>query len=508
MQALSGGLDNPHMSRCPWSVPRLSAVLTALWLAGAAVLAQAQAQAQEPAVASPVNPLPAAMQAALQQAGISRDNLSVWVGEVGEARSRNPRLSHRPAAQMNPASVMKLITTYAALELLGPTFVWTTPVYLDGPVKDGTLQGNLIIRGQGDPKLVSERLWLLMRRVQGLGIRHITGDIILDRSAFETVEQDPGLFDGEPLRPYNAAPDALLLNYKALVLTFVPDRANNVAQVQLEPPLAGLQVPAAVPLSGGPCADYRSGLRADFADALQVRFAGSYPASCGERTWPVAYADPKGFAVRAVEGMWRSLGGQLGGSVKEGRLPAHLLATKPAIEFSSPALAETIRDVNKYSNNVMAQQIFLSLSLPSKAAPGGATLAASRELVLRWWRAQWGDTDLPVLDNGSGLSRVERANAQGLARMLQAAYASPVMPELMSSLPILGADGTLRQGRGKARGSAHLKTGSLNNVAAIAGYVLGRSGKRYVLVAIVNQAAAAAARPVLDALVDWTLNDR
>jgi serine-type D-Ala-D-Ala carboxypeptidase/endopeptidase (penicillin-binding protein 4) len=455
--------------------------------------------------------LPPTVAAALQNAGIALDNVAV---AVADAAPRAPlRVAHHTQQAMNPASVMKLVTTYAALELLGPTFAWTTPVYVEGTLKDGTLTGNLYIKGGGDPKLVTERLWLLIRRVQGLGIQRIQGDIVLDRSAFETVEADPGLFDGEPLRPYNAAPDALLINFKSLVFTFVPDRANQVAQVQVEPPLSGLQMPATVPLSSGPCTDYRATLRADFSDPRTVRFGGSYPAACGERVWPVAAADPKGFAVRAVEGMWRSFGGQLSGTVREGGLPGIVLAGKPTFELSSPVLAEVIRDINKYSNNVMAQQLFLTLSLQSKLAqntggnPAGS-LAASREVVLRWWRSQFGEADLPVLDNGSGLSRTERISAQALARMLQSAYASAVMPELLSSLPITGTDGTLRSSRSRARGSAHLKTGTLGNVSAIAGYVLGQNGKRHVVVMLVNQAGAAAARPAMDALVDWVAAER
>jgi D-alanyl-D-alanine carboxypeptidase/D-alanyl-D-alanine-endopeptidase (penicillin-binding protein 4) len=458
--------------------------------------------------------LPQEVDAALQRAKVPRDAVTLMVVEVqGKAA---PRLSHRANVPMNPASVMKLVTTYAALDLLGPAFSWSTPVYVEGAVRDGTLFGNLHIRGQGDPKLVAERLWLLLRRVQGLGVKTIAGDIVMDRSAFETVEVDASAFDGEPLRPYNAAPDALLVNYKSVVMTFVPDRTANVAQVQFEPPLAGVQMQTSVPLGAGECGDYRATLKADFTTADAIRFGGNYPASCGERVWPVAYADPKSYAARAVEGMWREMGGKLGGAVREGRAPiVQGLALRPVFELGSPALPEVIRDINKFSNNVMAQQLFLTLSLQTRvaAAPGAATalvpatLAASREVVQRWWRNTLGPEDVPLLDNGSGLSRVERITAQGLARLLQTAYASPVMPELMSSLPITGVDGTLRRSRSKAQGSAHLKTGTLRDVVAVAGYVLASSGKRYALVMIINHPSATAARPAIDALLDWAMKD-
>ena len=454
-------------------------------------------------------PLPPEVAAAWARARVPLDSVSLLVVDAeGQAPAR---LSHRADIALNPASVMKLVTTYAGLDLLGPAYTWRTPVYADGAVRDGVLHGNLYIKGQGDPKLVIERLWLLLRRVQGLGIETIAGDIVLDRSAFEAVDADAARFDGEPLRPYNAAPDALLLNFKSMALTFVPDRGANRARVYVEPPLSGVQVPTSVPLSEEPhvvCGDYRAALKADFADPTRIRFEGSYPASCAEKVWSVAYADPPSYSVRAVQGLWRQIGGRLGGTVREGRAPA----LAPVFEMQSPALADIIRDINKYSNNVMAQQLFLTLSLPVPDANGTtsdavASMQASREVLARWWRDRIAADDAPVIDNGSGLSRRERISAQALARLLQTAYRSPYMSELMSSLPIMGADGTLKRARALPLGSAHLKTGSLRDVAAIAGYVQAASGKRYVLVALVNHASASSARPAFDALLDWAVRD-
>jgi D-alanyl-D-alanine carboxypeptidase/D-alanyl-D-alanine-endopeptidase (penicillin-binding protein 4) len=464
----------------------LPPIFVLLLLALSAAMAQAQ--------------IPPEVSAALAKAKVPPDAITLLVVEAGGKVA--PRLSHRANVPVNPASVMKLVTTFAALDTLGPTYAWATPVYVEGTARDGTLYGNLYIKGQGDPKLVMERLWLLLRRVQGLDIKRIAGDIVLDRSAFETVAGDPGEFDGERLRPYNAAPDALLLNYKSVVMTFVPDGSANAAHVSFEPPLAGVQLQTHVPLIEADCNDYRAALRADLSDPARIRFAGRYPASCGERVWPLAYAEPARFAARAVEGMWREMGGQLQGQVREGQVLAGLA---PAFELSSPPLAEVIRDINKYSNNVMAQQLFLTLSLQQQ---GVGTLAGSRALVQNWWKERFGAGDLPLLDNGSGLSRHERITASALARLLQYAWASPLMPELMASLPISGVDGTLRRLRNPSQGSAHLKTGSLRDVAGVAGYVHARSGKRYVLVAIANHPNANAARPAIEALLEWAMKDQ
>ena len=224
-------------------------------------------------------------------------------------------------------------------------------------------------------------------------------------------------------------------------------------------------------------------------------FKGSYPAECGERIWPLAYADPASHAARAIEGVWRSVGGQLGGRVREGRVAPQL----PTLLVSeSPPLAELIRDINKFSNNLMAEQLFLTLS---QQADGVGRMEASRAIVQRWWDRHVGVPGL-VIDNGSGLSRTARVTAQGLAVLLQRAWAAPYMPEWIASLPISGQDGTLR--RSKAQASAHLKTGSLRNVLAVAGYVDGAAGQRWTLVAIIEHPQAQAGRAVLDALVDWT----
>jgi len=155
----------------PLARGRLRSLLGGAWLLAHALFTSA------------ATALPPDIEAALTRSRLPRDSVALLVSEV--QGQRPPRLALNPGTPMNPASVTKLITTEAALELLGPAFSWQTPVYLDGTVREGTLQGNLVIKGQGDPKLVLERLWLLLRRVQGLGIRQISGDIVLDHSAFE-----------------------------------------------------------------------------------------------------------------------------------------------------------------------------------------------------------------------------------------------------------------------------------------------------------------------------------
>jgi D-alanyl-D-alanine carboxypeptidase/D-alanyl-D-alanine-endopeptidase (penicillin-binding protein 4) len=441
---------------------------------------------------------------ALQRERIPLDAVTVLVQEAGSGATR---LSHNAQQPMNPASVVKLLTTYAALDELGPAYTWKTPVWLAGPVSNGVLEGNLHLQGRGDPKLTIERVWLALQRIRAMGVGEIRGDIVIDQSAFFVPETSTAEFDNEPLRPYNARSQALLLNLSAVIYTFTPDVARGVALVSAEPQLDGVQVDATVPLSNGPCGDWRGGLKAAIGDPLRLRFAGSYAASCGERFWALAHTDTKQYTARLLSTIWRSGGGKLGGTVREGAAPADTPAT---FELTSPPLADVVRDVNKHSNNVMAQQVLLTLGLVRN---GGLRVAPedAREALKQWLRERLGESlDGVVFDNGSGLSRQTRVSAALLGRVLQRAWSSAVMPELMASLPVTGLDGTLRRSRGNAAttGRAHLKTGSLRDVQALAGYVLGASGKRYVLVAMINHPNAGAARPALDALVQWAIDDR
>ena len=441
--------------------------------------------------------LPATVEAALKRAHVPRDAL---VAVVQEVDARSPRLAWRPKEAVNPASLFKLVTTDAALELLGPAWRWNTPVWLQGAVHNGVLDGNLVIQGRGDPKLVLERVWLLLRRVQQLGVSEIRGDIVLDRSAFSAPEDDPAEFDGEALRPYNVRPDALLLNFRSVLFTFTPDAIAGTARVAAEPALAGVATDPQVPLSVLPCTDWRGALMSDFSDPLRQHFGGHFSRDCGEKQWSLAPPEPGLYNERLLRALWRDMGGRISGTVRDGVAPAD----PPTFELSSPPLADVVRDINKFSNNVMAQQLFLTLALTQR---GQGTPEAARAVLSQWLTQRFGAAGAAaVIDNGSGLSRDTRVSAELFAKLLQAAWASPVMPELMSSLPVTGIDGTLQRSE-VAPGRAHLKTGSLRDVAGLAGYVLSERGRRYVLVAIINHPNANAARPALDALVQWAAGD-
>ncbi len=441
--------------------------------------------------------LPAPVQQSLTRAGIPLEAVGVHVQEAGGERVL---VSANAQAPFNPASVMKLVTTGAALDLLGPAFTWKTDVYATGTLQDGVLRGDLIIKGGGDPGLVVEKLWLFLRELRARGIRDIRGNLVLDRSLFAPDNHDPALFDGEPSRPYNAGADALLLNYRSFSVRLTPDPAQGVVSMAVEPPLAGFRV-MAPRLGKGECGQWRQNL-AVRQDTEFMDFAGPLSASCGEKTLQVLAW--KMSATRYFEivfrRMWGDLGGELQGAVTEGVLPPEAW---PVAWHESASLAEAVRGINKFSNNVMARQLLLTLAAHYTGQPG--TAAGGAEVIRTWLEARRLSMPELVVDNGSGLSREARISAASLGKLLQAAFRAPTMPEFMASLPLAGLDGTMRKrlnGHASA-GNAHVKTGYLNDARAIAGYVQAASGKRYAVAFLINHANAAGGAEAQDQLLKW-----
>jgi D-alanyl-D-alanine carboxypeptidase/D-alanyl-D-alanine-endopeptidase (penicillin-binding protein 4) len=436
---------------------------------------------------------PADYLARLAAAGIPRDAAAVVVAPLDGGALQWDDNENKP---MNPASTMKLVTTYAALHLLGPAFTFRTEVLADGPLAGDVLRGELYVRGGGDPHLVIENLWQLVTRVRGFGIRDIRGDLVLDKGLFEPLPHDPGQFDGEEGRAYNVGPDALLLNFKSIAVTFVPDTAARVARVMVIPEVAGMKYPRLVPGVEGGCGDGRGRLRADISDPMNLRFGGAYPLACGERAIYLGALGHTNYFGAVFRAMWEREGGSWSGKVREGAVPAsaRLVATQ-----ESPPLTSLIRDINKFSNNVMTQQLFLTLGAAGGEAgnPARGANAVRGLLTARGIAAP----EL-ILENGCGLSRIERISAGTLAGVLVDAWKSQWMSELMASLPVSGVDGTMQR-RNVVSGAAHMKTGLLEDTRAVAGYVLAASGKRYVVVGIINHPAASRGTGAHDALIDW-----
>jgi D-alanyl-D-alanine carboxypeptidase/D-alanyl-D-alanine-endopeptidase (penicillin-binding protein 4) len=500
----------------------------ALGVTPGAAMAAGAAQGASAQPASPLNTLPPELAQAWQATGLPLSSLSLWVQDVN---ADTPRLALAGEQPRRMASVMKLLTTGTALRTLGPAWSWNTPVALGGPLDaQGVLHGNLHIRASGDPSLDSMRLRETLQAWRDAGLREVRGDVVVDRSIWRLPPHDPAAFDSAPWKPYNAGPDAWLLAHGALTLRWrvapADDRPNSplAPQVTLYPALSGVDVDNQVRLSPkAGCGEWREGIspqvvdRADGGRTLVLK--GSYPQACGSQTWPLRWPARDGLehSARVFKAAWGALGGQLSGTVREGAWP---VGATPWATVTSPSLSEVIRDINKFSNNVMARQLFLTLgtvgSSGSATAASGAqvesgNLAQARAVVGQHVRQATrssegnGPCEAPealILDNGAGLSRTEGTTAHCMARWVQVMWQDARMPEWLASMPLAGQDGTARK-MTAAVGQAHLKTGSLDDVVSIAGVVQTNNGQRHILVAVVNHPKAEQARGALQTLLQW-----
>jgi D-alanyl-D-alanine carboxypeptidase/D-alanyl-D-alanine-endopeptidase (penicillin-binding protein 4) len=444
--------------------------------------------------------LPEPIAAVLKHQGMSARGLSLYVHEIGQPE---PLLAIAADVPRHPASTIKVLTTLVALEELSPAWHWKTEAYVTAPVRDGRLDGDLYIKGYGDPYLVIEHFWRFLRMLRAAGVETITGDLVLDQGYFARESGEAGEFDNQPLRAYNVLPNALLVNFQAVNFRFMPQ--TDRLRIFADPLPANLEVENRVRLTLGPCRGWARnlGMKVQHTKGqTRVIFSGSYDADCGDNELFRVVSEPAPYILGLFRALWTELGGRFEGEVREATVPAgaRLLAT-----VNSPPLADIVRSINKYSNNVMARQLLLTLGVERSGAPG--TTDKGILVVHEWLQKRRLDFPELVLENGAGLSREETISARHLGEVLLAAWRGPYMPEFVSSLPISAMDGTLRKrfNEDGLEGQMHLKTGSLRDVRTVAGYVQDRAGRRVVVVCLHNssRADAAAGQAVQEAVLKW-----
>lgn len=444
--------------------------------------------------------LPSELQKVWKNTGLPESALSVVVKEVDgpimvQLNSTVPR---------NPASVMKMVTTWAGLSELGPEHRWRTNVLTQANARideQGTLQGPLYIQASGDPFFSISDLWNLLRDVRLRGVKNLS-QVVIDKSIFGQIKIDPYAFDGAGDRPYNASPDAMMVGFGASRLIFQPDNKNKKWIGVIDPPVPGLRIENQLQWSDQRCPGspgVGTQLRTT-PNGVTVVATGTAAGSCGEFSVYRLTMAQDAFFESVFKMIWKELGGTLAHTVTTGKIPAN---AKALVWHDSVSLADQIRVINKQSNNVMATLLLLRLG--QQVSGAGSTTASSEQVAMNVLRSQGVNTGGWRIANGSGLSREARITANGLAQMLDVAWRSNYMPEYISSLAIAGVDGTVRRRLRdeEVQGRAHLKTGTLRDSRALAGYVLGASGKRYIMVSMVNGDNVAAVRPFDDALVKW-----
>jgi D-alanyl-D-alanine carboxypeptidase/D-alanyl-D-alanine-endopeptidase (penicillin-binding protein 4) len=456
--------------------------------------------------------LPEPVTQVLRTHGIAEDAVSVLV-----LRDNQTVLSHLADRPLQPASTMKLVSTLVGLEVLGPVFRGRTELRTAGELQGDTLKGDLILRGGADVDLSGEALENMLRSLRYQGIRKIEGRLVVDRQLFNPARSDLGRqpFDESPEAYYNVVPDAAMINKNMLQLDM--RSTGSRLKLSMQPELQGVTIGHDMKLVDGDCKQWEDGWKQPEVvpqknGGIKVMLHGTFPKNCNQ-SYSINVIDRQEYVDRLFRTTWKRLGGGIAGSAVEGATPpdSRLLA-----EHVSRTLPEIVRDTNKPSDNLLARLIFLSLGaleadpvLGSHPAAGSLepTLARSDAVVRNWMRSHGIiDTGL-VLENGSGLSRTERITPIQMGGLLQAGLRSNWAPEFLSSMPIVAVDGTMRRRLhdSPAAGRARMKTGTLSNVVALAGYVPDATGKPLVVVAMVNSnlVSNGRGRAVLDTLIDW-----
>ena len=449
----------------------------------------------------PLDLLPESLLALLSKNKVPADNLSIYVRDLN---AKQPMLQHNIDVMRSPASTIKLVTTYAALKQLGPNYAWRTEAWSRGEIEDGILHGDLILKGYGDPFMVYERFWKFVHELHDKGLKEITGDVIIDNNYYDLPRHNNDAFDGQGFRVYNAGASPLMFNFQATRLMLKPpeDEAATLADVVPFPASSALVLDNQLALVKGRCKRRHGRPKLSWGPEKQLIIKGQFSTSCKPRYLMRNISEPTQHAYDAFKHFWTELGGTLHGGLKEGQLSG---SDELFHSYSSPTLGEQIRLINKWSNNVMTRQLFLTTGANRFGAP--ATLKKGKDAVIAILEEQGIDTTEMVIENGSGLSRKSRVSARQMSQLLEVAYRDAYMPEFMSSMSLPGIDGTMasRFKSDDLKGRSHLKTGTLNSVTAIAGYMLNRKGRRLVIVIQHNGSRATSARggKIQDEVLRW-----
>lgn len=443
--------------------------------------------------------LPPAVTRAMARMSVPAEHVSI---HVRDANTDKTVIDLNGDRLRSPASTIKVLTTFAALDMLGPSYTWKTRAYQVGKLTDGVLTGDLVLVGGGDPYMTSERWWNFVQSLRARGLTRIDGNIIIDNSYFAPMDGSRGDFDDKPWRSYNVLPDGLMVNFQTSHFTLMPNARQSRPQISVNPLPANLVIDNRVVAAAGKCQGAHVTFNAGPDDPSTLVIGGTLPRACGAYSINRAIMNATDYAYGTFRTLWTQSGGTIKGGLEVGPLPADATLL---LSYDSLPLSEIIRLVNKFSNNLMARHLLLTLGAEKLGVP--ATTRNGIEAISQWLTSR--DIQMPglVLDNGSGLSREERITARGLANVLDLAWHSPFMPEFAASLPLSATDGTLRnrfRGPGM-QGRLRMKTGRIDDVSGLAGFVNAASGKTYVTVILVNHPGAqhGAGEAIQSELVRW-----
>jgi len=405
---------------------------------------------------------------------LDKTQLGVEVYSLSRQESLFQLNADRP---LSPASSIKLLTGLVALKKLGADFTYKTEVFTSAPISGGVLKGDLYLKGGGDPSLVTERMYLLVADIMRSEIKSITGNIIIDDWTFDQVQIDPNRIPTDSDRPYNAPVGGLSFNYNTTTVYFRPgDRVGNKARVYVEPDTGYVKV-----LNQGQTTSKTStydlvASRVKGKDGDVISVKGGIPHGLQEQRSYFNITSPQQYAGRALRSMLEERGVKIHGKeIKHQQVPP---TARKIAELESLPLREIITLMNKFSNNFIAETLIKTLGREIKGLPGST--AHGLEVVREEATKLGVNTAGFKFVSGSGLTRDNRTSANQFIQLLNSAYLDfDVLPELLSSMPIAGRDGTLRSRlKGtSAYGRLRAKTGSIDGVSTLVGVVQSKGGE-------------------------------
>ena len=418
----------------------------------------------------------------LKNASVGIQIVSLDTGEVVYKRN-----SETP---LNPASNTKLITSAAALVNLTPQYQFRTSVYTNAKIKDGSLQGNLYLKGGGDPVLSYEGLLALAQDVYNAGIRTVTGDIVGDDTFFDDEREFSGWHDFN--RAYSGKLSALSLGENSAKLVIKPSHRSGLApQIILDPPTSYIQIKnKAVTLSANKVYASFSDSDTDTSspdkpakETLVVQGKVSRKSKYGVSAY-VNVNNPSLFTTATFKDALEQMGITVNGAVSLGKVPKK--SRRIAVYFSE-SLSNIICASNKLSSNFVAEQLLKTLGAEVKGTPG--TTKKGLEVIHDFLAELDIQEDSYTLENGSGLSRNNRISAEQIVKLLTYMYENfEVKAEYLASLAIAGVDGTLRRRMQDTQAERRLraKTGAIRSVSCLSGYAASKDNETFAFSILMN----------------------
>jgi D-alanyl-D-alanine carboxypeptidase/D-alanyl-D-alanine-endopeptidase (penicillin-binding protein 4) len=401
---------------------------------------------------------------------------SVWTGQIVYERNAD--------APLVPASNMKIVTGATVLSIFGAAHVFETDLATDGALVGSALEGNLYVRGRGDPSLTTEEVWKLVEEIETLGIGRIAGDVVLDASYFDSVSAaSDEAADGD--RAYQARLGALAVNFGSIAVHVRPgDQVGDPARVTLAPATGYVDV-----VNRARTGSSRRESTIEVARSLRhgrntITVTGKIPAGSSGDVWNRNVENPtRYFGALFVECLSKA-GVGVDGRLTCGMTPGG--ATVLAVHRSKP-LAVILRDLNKHSNNFVAEELLKAISAHTLGPPG--TTAGGASLAAGFLRSVGADSSAFRVADGSGLSRDNRLTPRAILSVVRRMLGDyGAAPEFVASLSVGGIDGTLgrRMDENDLRGAVRAKTGLLDGVTAISGILHTRSRGDFLFSMIVN----------------------